>query len=82
MLAKTTEENRMKKFIICIAALAIISQSGCIPATTGAGGAPIVIPPPPAGNLKYSITVTKFKNEANWSGWNIGTDLDLILTSL
>jgi hypothetical protein len=31
------------------------------------------IPAPPTGNLRYSITVTKFKNEAGWSGrWNVG----------
>ncbi len=34
-----------------------------------------------AGNLRYSITVTKFKNEANWSGkWDVGDGFATIMT--
>jgi curli biogenesis system outer membrane secretion channel CsgG len=34
-----------------------------------------------SGNLRYSITVSKFKNEAGWSGrWNIGDGFTTILT--
>lgn len=33
------------------------------------------------GNLRYSITVTKFENEAGWSGrWNIGDGFTTIMT--
>jgi curli biogenesis system outer membrane secretion channel CsgG len=33
------------------------------------------------GNLRYSITVTKFKNEANWRGqWNLGNAFSTIMT--
>ncbi|MEZ4602132.1 MAG: CsgG/HfaB family protein [Desulfobacterales bacterium] len=33
-------------------------------------------------NLKYSITVSKFKNEAGWSGqWNVGDGFTTILTA-
>ncbi len=40
------------------------------------------IPAPPAGNLRYSITVTKFKNEAGWHGhWNVGDGFSTIMTN-
>ncbi len=40
------------------------------------------IPTPPAGNLRYSITVTKFKNEAGWHGhWNVGNGFSTIMTN-
>ena len=33
------------------------------------------------GNLRYSITVTKFPNEAGWSGrWDVGNGFTTILT--
>jgi curli biogenesis system outer membrane secretion channel CsgG len=35
-----------------------------------------------SGNLRYSITVSKFKNEANWSGqWSVGDGFATILTA-
>ncbi len=35
-----------------------------------------------SGNLKYSITVSKFKNEASWSGqWSVGDGFTTILTA-
>ncbi len=41
------------------------------------------IPAPPAGNLRYSITVTKFKNEAGWSGrWSVGDGMKTSMTNL
>ena len=41
------------------------------------------IPSPPAGNLRYSITVTKFKNEAGWHGhWNVGDGMQTAMTNL
>ncbi|MBP1582880.1 MAG: hypothetical protein J6866_02890, partial [Victivallales bacterium] len=33
------------------------------------------------GNLRYSISVTKFENKANWSGrWNLGDAWGTLLT--
>ncbi len=41
------------------------------------------IPAPPAGNLRYSISVTKFKNEAGWHGrWNVGDGMQTAMTNL
>ncbi len=41
------------------------------------------IPAPPNGNLRYSITVTKFKNEAGWHGrWNVGDGMQTAMTNL
>ena len=41
------------------------------------------IPAPPAGNLRYSITVTKFKNEAGWHGrWSVGDGMKTSMTNL
>ncbi len=35
------------------------------------------------GNLRYSITVSKFENEAGWSGqWNIGDGFSTIMTDV
>ncbi|MBN2896333.1 MAG: hypothetical protein JXK05_10655 [Campylobacterales bacterium] len=41
------------------------------------------IPAPPEGTLKYSVTVTKFDNEAGWSGkWSIGDGMATIMTDM
>ncbi len=41
------------------------------------------IPKAPAGNLRYSITVTKFKNEAGWRGsWNLGDGFTTAMTDI
>ena len=41
------------------------------------------IPAPPEGNLRYSITVTKFKNEAGWQGrWSVGDGMQTVMTNL
>ena len=41
------------------------------------------IPAPPTGNLRYSITVTKFKNEAGWHGrWSVGDGMKTSMTNL
>ena len=38
------------------------------------------IPAPPEGNLRYSITVSKFKNEAGWHGkWDVGDGFATII---
>ena len=38
--------------------------------------------PWPKGNLRYSITVTRFDNKANWSGrWNLGDGFKEIMTN-
>ena len=37
--------------------------------------------PGPKGNLRYSITVSKFKNEAGWHGkWDVGDGFSAIMT--
>ncbi len=41
------------------------------------------IPEAPSGNLKYSITVAKFKNESSWSGqWDVGDGFTTAMTDL
>ncbi|MBU0946325.1 MAG: CsgG/HfaB family protein [Proteobacteria bacterium] len=41
------------------------------------------IPAPPSGNLRYSITVTKFANEAGWQGkWSVGDGMQTAMTNL
>ncbi|MEE4241461.1 MAG: hypothetical protein V2I36_08340, partial [Desulfopila sp.] len=41
------------------------------------------IPEPPPGNLKYSITVTKFANESSWRGqWTVGDGFTTAMTDL
>jgi len=41
------------------------------------------IPAPPAGNLRYSVTVTKFKNEAGWLGqWDLGDGFTTAMTNI
>ena len=45
--------------------------------------AEVSIPDPPAGNLRYSITVTKFKNEAGWHGrWDLGDGFTTAMTDI
>lgn len=41
------------------------------------------IPEPPEGNLRYSVTVTKFKNEAGWHGrWDVGDGFTTAMTDI
>jgi len=50
---------------------------------TVATHAETTIPAPPEGNLRYSITVSKFKNEAGWRGqWNLGDGFQTIMTNI
>ncbi len=50
---------------------------------TVAAYAETTIPAPPQGNLRYSITVSKFKNEAGWHGhWNLGDGFETIMTNI
>ncbi len=59
---------------LCLICISLFS-AGLLAANT--------IPAPPAGNLRYSITVTKFKNEAGWGGrWNVGDGMQTVMTNL
>ncbi len=41
------------------------------------------IPSPPDGNLRYSITVSEFKNESGWHGqWSVGDGFATIMTNI
>ncbi len=43
----------------------------------------VEIPKPPEGNLRYSITVTKFANEAGWHGqWDVGDGFTTAMTDI
>ncbi|GAB4344396.1 MAG: hypothetical protein Kow0089_20960 [Desulfobulbaceae bacterium] len=45
--------------------------------------AEFTIPEPPQGNLRYSITVTKFKNESGWHGrWDLGDGFTTAMTDI
>lgn len=45
--------------------------------------AEVSIPEPPPGNLRYSITVTKFENEAGWHGrWDLGDGFTTAMTDI
>ena len=45
--------------------------------------AEVTIPEPPPGNLRYSITVTKFNNEAGWRGrWDLGDGFKTAMTDI
>ena len=59
----------MKSLLVCMAVLTACAVNGADkPAQAG-------------GNLRYSISVSKFKNEAGWSGrWQIGTAFGEIMT--
>lgn len=71
----------MKKAVICAAVFGMLSQVGCLTTPTASAGGETVIPPPPEGNLKYTITVSKFKNEANWGGgWDVGDGFTTVMT--
>ncbi len=68
----------MKK-IVFGAAVFFIIQIVLVTATC----AETTIPAPPEGNLRYSITVTKFKNEAGWHGqWDLGDGFATIMTNI
>lgn len=67
--------NRTSIASLCVALLMFFVGSSVVAETT--------IPAPPAGNLRYSITVTKFKNEAGWSGrWSVGDGMKTSMTNL
>jgi len=60
---------------LCLAFMIIMPASWVLAENT--------IPAPPAGNLRYSITVTKFKNEAGWHGrWSVGDGMQTAMTNL
>ncbi len=61
--------------ILCLLCVLILPVSWVVAEST--------IPAPPAGNLRYSITVTKFKNEAGWHGrWSVGDGMQTVMTNL
>ena len=75
------------------ASLAILTlASGCLTTSTGSGDdgratanadEKINIPAPPDGYLKYTVTVSEFKNEAGWAGhWHIGNGFKTIMTDV
>lgn len=73
----------MKKEVLATAMLTTLLV-GCItiPATSNAGSDAVKIPAP-TGNLKYSVTVSKFKNESGWSGqWDVGDGFTTIMTDI
>jgi curli biogenesis system outer membrane secretion channel CsgG len=68
----------MKKFLMGLMIVLVVSGFVTVPA--GSAAAPVSIPAP-SGNLKYTITVSKFKNEAGWHGqWNVGDGFTTIMT--
>ncbi len=72
------KENWMKKSILAGLTLIVVL---ILPLSWAA--AENTIPAPPAGNLRYSITVTEFKNEAGWHGrWSVGDGMKTVMTNL
>ena len=72
------KENCMKQSLLSGISLLFVLL---FPASWGV--AEDVIPAPPAGNLRYSITVAKFKNEAGWHGrWNVGDGMQTAMTNI
>lgn len=68
----------MKKFLMGL--MMVLLVSACVTLPAGSADSPVSIPAP-KGNLKYTITVSKFKNEAGWSGrWNVGDGFTTIMT--
>ncbi len=64
---------------LALVVLVTIITTGCI--TSGIGQDAAITLPKPEGNLRYSITVAKFENKANWSGkWNVGDGFSDIMT--
>ncbi len=60
---------------LCLAVVMLLPLNSVVAETT--------IPAPPSGNLRYSITVTEFKNEAGWHGrWDVGNGMQTIMTNL
>lgn len=69
-------KDQLKKSLILMVG-AILFQTALLQAEAN------TIPAPPEGNLRYSITVKKFKNEANWSGqYSLGEGMKTIMTDL
>ncbi len=64
----------MKTRIMALTALACVAGTILTASAKGAKN---------NGNLRYTITVAKFKNEAGWSGrWNIGDGFSTIMTDV
>jgi curli biogenesis system outer membrane secretion channel CsgG len=68
----------MKKIVLGIVSFFVIQTM-----LFATAEAETTIPAPPEGNLRYSITVAKFKNEAGWHGqWNLGDGFATIMTNI
>lgn len=68
-----------KKFLQIIGFIltAVLFQASLVDARAN------TIPAPPEGNLRYSIMVKKFKNEANWRGrYSLGDGMTTIMTDM
>lgn len=51
--------------------------------SVGQSSAENTIAAPPEGNLRYSISVAKFKNEAGWHGrWDLGDGMETSMTNI
>ncbi|MFO7869911.1 MAG: CsgG/HfaB family protein [Kiritimatiellia bacterium] len=71
----------MKKFTTLLAAAMLFT--GCTTLSGSGSDTAVTLPKAPEGNLRYSITVHKFKNEAGWSGrWDLGDGFTAIMTDL
>lgn len=70
----------MKRLMTEIAVMSVLlGYTGTTGLSAGKGSSL----PKPKGNLRYSITVSKFKNEAGWHGqWNIGDGFGAIMTDV
>jgi curli biogenesis system outer membrane secretion channel CsgG len=67
--------NRSMLAGLCFAVVMLLPLNAVMAQTT--------IPAPPSGNLRYSITVTEFKNEAGWHGkWSVGDGMQTVMTNL
>ncbi len=75
---KVKNMKNMKNSALFALSFSLFFLLQAVPASTET-----TIPAPPEGNLRYSITVTKFKNEAGWAGkWNVGDGFATIMTNL
>lgn len=65
-----------RKLVVCLGFILVFAMlSGAY--------AQVTIPEPPPGNLRYSITVTKFANEAGWHGrWDLGDGFKTAMTDI
>jgi curli biogenesis system outer membrane secretion channel CsgG len=73
----------MKRAAVCL--MVAVIAAGCVTLPTASNSASeepaLSAIPKPTGNLRYSITVSRFDNEAGWHGrWNVGDGFSTMLT--